>query len=70
MKKSNSKPIPLKAKNQMFREELLKLLQTIKLDKSFQLVRLMETVWLKPDNQIPALLDLMEIPKTQHSQLH
>jgi len=59
--------MPHKAKSQKSKSFLS--LQIIKSDKLFQLVKLTVMDFLEPENQIQMLLDLMEILKTQLSQL-
>lgn len=61
--------MPHKAKSQKSKRVLFLSLQIIKSDKLFQLVKLMVMGFLEPENQIQMLLDLMEILKTQLSQL-
>lgn len=58
-----------KVKNQKSKKVLLQSLQITKLDKSYQLVKPTVLDFLEPENQIQTLLDLMEILKTQPSQL-
>lgn len=61
--------MPHKAKSQKSKRVLFLSLQIIKSDKLFQLVKLTVMDFLEPENQIQMLLDLMEILKTQLSQL-
>lgn len=58
-----------KVKNQKSKRVLLQSLQITKLDKLYQLVKPTVLDFLEPENQIQTLLDLMEILKTQPSQL-
>lgn len=58
-----------KVKNQKSKRVLWQSLQITKLDKLFQLVKPTVLDFLEPENQIQTLLDLMEILKTQPSQL-
>lgn len=58
-----------KVKNQKSKRVLLQSLQITKLDKLYQLVKPTVLDFLEPENRIQTLLDLMEILKTQPSQL-
>jgi hypothetical protein len=58
-----------KAKSQKSKRVSFLSLQIIKSDKLYQLVKLTVMDFLEPENQIQMLLDLMEILKTQPSQL-
>lgn len=61
--------MPHKVKSQKSKKVSFLLLQIIKSDKLYQLVKLTVMDFLEPENQIQMLLDLMEILKTQLSQL-
>lgn len=61
--------MPHKVKSQKSKRVSFLSLQIIKSDKSYQLVKLTVMDFLEPENQIQMLLDLMEILKTQPSQL-
>lgn len=61
--------MPHKAKSQKSKRVSFLSLQIIKSDKSYQLVKLTVMDFWEPENQIQMLLDLMEILKTQLSQL-
>lgn len=61
--------MPHKVKSQKSKKVSFLSLQIIKSDKLYQLVKLTVVDFLEPENQIQMLLDLMEILKTQLSQL-